>query len=260
MQEELRLAEIKYADRFQEAEAIADPNERRTKLDGLRNSFGTKQSMIRKKFGVRLRERRTKAEIQAERERMGLDEKRPRPSEVLTPKHTAPNNVTTRASTRGSGWTPANANKQAANDTHGQKRRRTDNGSWVAPQPQPDSTKDEPPRQRVAAANMAGRPSRSPAAVATRGPTRASSSRRTSSQPPQAYRKSGTRADSHRPNKMSISSVSSGANGTRGTGIDTVSASSDSSDDEDIPAVLPAHIRQSLSSASKGASSGGGGL
>ncbi|TLD11031.1 hypothetical protein PgNI_05914 [Pyricularia grisea] len=71
LQEELRQAEIAFANRFKAAESIADLNERRIRIDSLRNGFGTKQSMIRKKYGVRLRERRTKKEIEAERERMG---------------------------------------------------------------------------------------------------------------------------------------------------------------------------------------------
>lgn len=70
MQEELRLAELSYGERFRQANAIPDAAERKTRLDGLANSFGTKQSLIRKKYGVRLRMRRTKAEIQAERDRM----------------------------------------------------------------------------------------------------------------------------------------------------------------------------------------------
>ncbi|CAK7218564.1 hypothetical protein SEUCBS140593_003589 [Sporothrix eucalyptigena] len=72
---ELLRCEQIFTDRFREAEDIADPVERRTKLDNLKNSFGTRQSIIRKKYGVRLRERRTKAELQAERVRMGLDGK-----------------------------------------------------------------------------------------------------------------------------------------------------------------------------------------
>lgn len=70
MQDELRQAELSYGERFRQANAIQNDAERKTKLDGLSNSFGTKQSLIRKKYGVRLRMRRTKAEIQAERDRM----------------------------------------------------------------------------------------------------------------------------------------------------------------------------------------------
>ncbi|POS72844.1 hypothetical protein DHEL01_v208764 [Diaporthe helianthi] len=70
MQDELRLAEMTYGERFRQAREIGDDGERRARLEALSNSFGTKQSMIRKKYGVRLRMRRTKAEIQAERDRM----------------------------------------------------------------------------------------------------------------------------------------------------------------------------------------------
>ncbi|KAI1407857.1 hypothetical protein F5Y13DRAFT_194969 [Hypoxylon sp. FL1857] len=71
LDEELRQAEITYTARFKEAEAIEDPEKRQVKLEGLQNSFSTKQSIIRKKYGVRLRNRRTKAEIDNERQRMG---------------------------------------------------------------------------------------------------------------------------------------------------------------------------------------------
>lgn len=70
MQEELREAEIVFTERMRQATLLPDELERKTRLDGLANSFGTKQSMIRKKYGVRLRIRRTRAEIQAERNRM----------------------------------------------------------------------------------------------------------------------------------------------------------------------------------------------
>lgn len=70
LQEELREAEVRYSERMRQASLISDESERKTRLDGLANSFGTKQSLIRKKYGVRLRMRRTKAEIQAERDRM----------------------------------------------------------------------------------------------------------------------------------------------------------------------------------------------
>lgn len=69
MQSELREAEIRFAERMRQANALPEP-EKKARLDGLANSFGTKQSMIRKKYGVRLRNRRTKAEIQQERDRM----------------------------------------------------------------------------------------------------------------------------------------------------------------------------------------------
>lgn len=71
LNDELRQAELSYTTRFKQAEAIEDAALRQTKLDGLQNSFSTKQSIIRKKYGVRLRNRRTKAEIDSERLRMG---------------------------------------------------------------------------------------------------------------------------------------------------------------------------------------------
>ncbi|KAK7951504.1 uncharacterized protein PG986_007232 [Apiospora aurea] len=70
LDQDLLAAEAAYAPRFKEAEMIADPDERKLKLEGLQNSFSTKQSIIRKKYGVRLRQRRTKEEIEAERIRL----------------------------------------------------------------------------------------------------------------------------------------------------------------------------------------------
>ncbi|CAK7217362.1 hypothetical protein SCUCBS95973_003123 [Sporothrix curviconia] len=69
---ELVKCEEMYTERFREVEEIVDPIQRRTRLDNLKNSFGTRQSNIRRKYGVRLRERRTKAELKLERERMGM--------------------------------------------------------------------------------------------------------------------------------------------------------------------------------------------
>ncbi|KAK7908097.1 hypothetical protein PG985_015400 [Apiospora marii] len=70
LEQDLLAAEASYAPRFKEAEDIPDPDERKQKLEGLQNSFSTKQSIIRKKYGVRLRQRRTKEEIEAERIRL----------------------------------------------------------------------------------------------------------------------------------------------------------------------------------------------
>ena len=72
LEEDLRQNTESYAPRFKEAEEIQDPVKKKEKLDGLHNSFSTKQSIIRKRYGVRLRMRRTKAEIAEERERLGL--------------------------------------------------------------------------------------------------------------------------------------------------------------------------------------------
>lgn len=81
MNEELRQAEITYAPRLKEAEAIQNPSERKAKLSNINNSFSTRQSMIRKKYGVRLRVRRTRAEIEAQQSRMGIAHSGP-PSEA----------------------------------------------------------------------------------------------------------------------------------------------------------------------------------
>ncbi|KAK8049499.1 hypothetical protein PG994_011229 [Apiospora phragmitis] len=70
LESDILAAEASYAPRFKEAESIADPEERKLKLEGLQNSFSTKQSIIRKRYGVRLRQRRTKEEIEAERIRL----------------------------------------------------------------------------------------------------------------------------------------------------------------------------------------------
>lgn len=70
LEKDLLAAEATYAPRFKEAEDIPDPDERKLKLEGLQNSFSTKQSIIRKRYGVRLRQRRTKEEIEAERIRL----------------------------------------------------------------------------------------------------------------------------------------------------------------------------------------------
>ncbi|KAI1083141.1 hypothetical protein F5B20DRAFT_528719 [Whalleya microplaca] len=77
LNEELRQAEISYAPRFREAEAVEDPSSRRARVDNVQNSFSTKQSIIRKKYGVRLRVRRTKAEIEGERQRISSMKRTP---------------------------------------------------------------------------------------------------------------------------------------------------------------------------------------
>jgi len=160
MEEELKQAEVKYGEKMRQAQAVADPRERKVKLEGLRNSFSTKQSMIRKKYGVRLRERRSKAEIQAERNRMGLDSpgdpdladprasgspmptsqagsSRPRPSasHVRPPFTQPPASQATSSSLprppkhpAGAGWTAANVPATDDGD-HPAKRLKFDEGS-----------------------------------------------------------------------------------------------------------------------------------
>ena len=72
MHQELAEAEVVYAGKMDNVrETISDPAIVAKKIDSLRNSFATKQSMVRKKYGVRLRERRSRAVIEEERKRMG---------------------------------------------------------------------------------------------------------------------------------------------------------------------------------------------
>ncbi|KAI3394952.1 hypothetical protein diail_2059 [Diaporthe ilicicola] len=255
MQEELRLAEINYGERFRQANMITDQAEKKTRLDGLSNSFGTKQSLIRKKYGVRLRMRRTKAEIQAERDRMqyktaaelaadvGIAStppgRRPRP---VIPTH-RPTITIARGSNGGTGtmWSSVNrpgaAASQAPTSTlaseltvpepdlgdpgvtdvsmHGGTKRRF-SGSGASPG-----------NKRVAYSEMGGLSGGAAAHAETTDPTL----------PPVA----GTRAAS--------TSIAKGQ-GTAEEPMaldDTDSESEDSDeDDEDIPAELPASVRQSL--------------
>ena len=203
---ELLQAEQQYAGRFLEAEAIADPEQRRVRLESLRNTFGTKQSMIRKKFGVRLRERRTRAEIQAERERMG----RPglKPETTGSSQSPAPTQQpTSTAST--SAWTAAN--KAVPTDltddsTPSLKRRRVDEGNeYVSPYPQQQTG----PTTKVS--EMAGGLGASNATAAVHDPTLPPSST-----PSRTYQQSGARVEIHLPNKTSPSKPSSAAASTSG--------------------------------------------
>lgn len=273
MQEELHDAELKYTAKFQDAELIPDPEERRAKLDGLRNSFGTKQSMIRKKYGVRLRERRTKTEIQAERDRMGLGPKgqaTPTPSTVPARRSLDTSNRTPTPVRASSGWTAANgpaatasasasAPEAANGDQQNNKRRRLDEGeSGVASSSQRPHTPttSEPPAKRLAVADIAGGLGESPATVAHRDPTLPHSS---SAQPQSSARTEGnppgnsSLAPGRRPsNPQSHSTYATPASRASSTGATEAKAiavdeeSSDDDDDADIPAKLPAHVRHSL--------------
>lgn len=70
LQSELREAEVAFIERVRQASQGVDPAEKKAKIDNFANSFSTKQSLVRKKYGVRLRQRRNKAEIQQERDRI----------------------------------------------------------------------------------------------------------------------------------------------------------------------------------------------
>jgi hypothetical protein len=253
MNEELRQAEQKYAPRFAEAEKIADENLRRARIEALRNTFATKQSMIRKKFGVRLRERRTKAEIMAERERMGLKRAEKEKTKAMARAQAQKNgrnpspkaDSVSRPAGGGSGWTAANLPRlNTAWGEHDAKRRRVgEAGDYHTPY---KSHADETPTRKT----------HSPSEV--RGDLPAS-------QPTRVYEQSGVRVEIHEPSAVMRQSdtgpatpSSSVPNGhsRRPSGAREqfsserqpvlVDDSSSSSDDDDIPSTLPTHVRKSL--------------
>ncbi|KAK4234638.1 hypothetical protein C8A03DRAFT_18503 [Achaetomium macrosporum] len=253
MNEELRQAELKYAPRFAEAEKIPDETTRRARIEGLRNSFGTKQSMIRKKYGVRLRERRTKAEIMAERERMGLKRAEKEKARAMAQAQKNGMNpspraeATSRPAGGGSGWTAANTPRaNTAWDEHDAKRRRVgDAGDYQTPY---KSQAGETPTRKT----------HSVSEVTSDFPA---------SQPTKVYEQSGVRVEIHEPSAgrhqsdtrpaTPASGVPNGHSG-RPSGAQeqgssekqpvVVDDSSSSSDDEDIPSTLPTHVRKSLAS------------
>lgn len=241
MQQELRDAEIKYGERMRQANLIPDEAEKKQRIDGLSNSFGTKQSLIRKKYGVRLRMRRTKAEIQSERDRMqyrtaaeliadiGITGISHGPGRPLT---SAPHPPRPSAQ-GGTSWASANnrvaAQQAPTNSTlpepsmdvtmHGGNKRRFSG-----------SNTDSPNHKRVAYSQMGGLGSAA-ASAETKDPTLPSRA-------------------------ISASSFIKG----KGTvdepmalGDTDDSDSGESGEDEDIPAQLPASVRQSLHRSSSAA-------
>jgi len=232
MNEELQEAEAKYAPRFQEAELIADEKERRAKVEGLRNSFGTKQSMIRKKYGVRLRERRTKAEIAAERERLGIKrqerelERSFMSGSVMDPASSAarPKQPAAPKPSAGSGWTAANTPRaDSIWQEHDAKRRRLDNtGEYHAPSNGVDQT--TPSRKLLSATELGGGLAGSSATAELHDPTMPP-------QPTKVYEEAGARVQIHEP--------ATNGHAKQATAPISVDDSSDSSDDEDIPSTLP---------------------
>lgn len=226
LNEELRQAEINYSARFKEAEAIADPTQRQVKLDGLQNSFSTKQSIIRKKYGVRLRNRRTKAEIDNERQRMGL-------------KHASPNHL---------------------ESTPSAKRPRTDDGSFPSSQVPKDNEElkrngelksdDELKSNHLAVSDMKAGLGGSSATAATTDPTLpkpAPSSPSQQATPSQqnslsSLQRKGYRVSSHHPQANQVSPTyttmensTTEQNGSASAPVVVDEASSDSESDGDIP-------------------------
>lgn len=252
MNHELREAELKYTNKFKEAETIPDETERRTKLEGLRNSFGTKQSMIRKKYGVRLRERRTKAEIQAERERMGLKGSGGTPRASVPARRSygeaelSAASTPTPAAKASAGWTVANNPILSSNGGgHDEKRRRLDDGFDKG---------DTPSRPRTPAVETA-----SPRTTTLKEvPSHASSNE---TLPPlsslathgQTTSDADTRLPAINP-PAATATISPPRNVIDAKRVPILQDDDDSSDDddEDIPARLPATVRQSLPSSTVG--------
>ncbi|KAL7629237.1 hypothetical protein AAE478_000757 [Parahypoxylon ruwenzoriense] len=221
LNEELRQAEISYTTRFKEAETIPDLDVRKVKLEGLQNSFSTKQSIIRKKYGVRLRNRRTKAEIDNERQRMGW--KHPSPS------HTE--------------------------DMPSAKRQRTDDGPLrpSSQAPPPSSNVPEHKSNHLAVSDMKAGLGGSSATAATTDPTLPSSSAPSRPETPaenslSSYQRKGYRVSSHlaQPNQVSPtdttmgdSTIQRGGSASAPVIVDDDEDSTDTDSDGDIPASLP---------------------
>ncbi|KAK3400212.1 hypothetical protein B0T20DRAFT_391743 [Sordaria brevicollis] len=267
MDADLQEAERKFAPRFAEAYKIPDENERRIKIEGLRNSFGTKQSMIRKKYGVRLRQRRTKAEIQAEEERMGVEKLKRQYKEEKKARKAA--NAAAGAGASGSleaapprpsgssGWVAANAPRaNAVWEEHEAKRRRTD----------ASGTYSTPTKSTLSVSEMGGGLAGVAATAETHDPTRP---------PPENSNSHSGEEDDEDDEEESEDESGSGSPSTANDEMDVdhqqqpVAArpeqqqssnytnnnnhndnddddDSDSSDDEDIPSTLPPHVRQTL--------------
>ncbi|KAI0135625.1 hypothetical protein F4814DRAFT_401929 [Daldinia grandis] len=231
LDEELRYAEITYTTRFKEAEAIQDPAQRQLKIDGLQNSFSTKQSIIRKKYGVRLRNRRTKAEIDNERQRMGW-------------KHSSPGQ---------------------AEDTPSAKRQRTDDGpSYPNPQASPSSNSPRPRSNHIPVADMSSGLGGSSATAATTDPTLPKPSLEQQQSPIQnslsSLQRKGYRVSSHLSQSNQVSPTDTTMEGYTTQRSGSASApvvvdeddSSDTDSDGDIPANLPPRRASNTPSSSKG--------
>lgn len=244
MQQELRDAELKYGERMRQANLIPYEAEKKQRIDGLSNSFGTKQSLIRKKYGVRLRMRRTKAEIQSERDRMQYRTAAELISDIgITGVSHGPGrpisstpHLSRASSGGGTSWAGANVAAHQAPTTS------TLASNLPVPEPSIDDdprtmdvtmhggnkrrfsgSADSPNHKRVAYSQMGGLGSAA-AAAETRDPTL----------PPRARSASG------------FAKGKGTADEPMALGDTDDSDSEDSGEDGDIPAQLPASVRQSL--------------
>lgn len=227
LQSELREAEVAFIERVRQASLVVDPAEKKAKVDGFANSFSTKQSLIRKKYGVRLRQRRNKTEIQQERDRVHYKTA----SEIQAEMgfiNTGPGRTPTASSyssqrpdvnvssPRGAGWAAVNqqlttpASKTAASadgNMQGPGKRRLNGGAGEMP----DS-------KRMAYADMGGRSGVHPEAETLNSTV-----------------SKGSVGTKEEPMALDDSSSESSGGGSDG-----------GSGDEDIPAELPASVKQTL--------------
>lgn len=261
MNAELAEAEARYAPRFKEAEQHPDEAVRRQKIEGLRNSFGTKQSMIRKKYGVRLRERRTKAEIQAEKERLGIKRaERAEREKARAAMGTVTNvggvssspAVKLEANVRpagSSGWVAANTPRASTVwEEHDAKRRRMDEaGGYQTPY---KSGADDTPTRKALTVEQIGGGFSATATAATHDPTLPPPQPNSTSEEAQAATQTLANGTPDRPNSAS-SGTPAGDSRQRPTAPlraepINIDDSSGSSDDDDIPPTLPPHAARGL--------------
>ncbi|KAJ4420508.1 hypothetical protein N0V82_004281 [Gnomoniopsis sp. IMI 355080] len=229
LQSELREAEVTLTERMRQADLIVDPIAKKAKIESLSNSYGTKQSIIRKKYGVRLRQRRTRTEIQHERDRiqyktaseiqadMGIAQRGPGRPSLSSPQ---PQPEAKSTATGGAGWASVNqpiATLASNVAVPASQTPASNNVSMHGPGKRRFSGGGEASNKRVAYGEMGGLGGSNLAEAATMDPTLPKSG-------------AGTREE-----PMAVDDSSS----------ESDDSSSDSSD-EDIPAELPASVKQTL--------------
>lgn len=69
---DLRAVEEKFAARFRDAAAVADPAEKKARMERLRNAFSTSKSVVRRRYGATLQRRRDNKELLEEKVRLGI--------------------------------------------------------------------------------------------------------------------------------------------------------------------------------------------
>ena len=243
---ELRQAEQKYGERMRLAEAITAPGERLYRLEALKNSFSTKQSMIRKKYGVRLRERRSRAKMEEERQQLGIQTAAMMSNAAIQKAVAEMESGEGQESSsadgprRSSGWTAANTSSGLGDqgDVHADKRQRTAIGSATTSY---GSQRSESPKRRgLTVSEMGGGLGESPATAATLDPT--------------LQLKNGTSSPSQA--RVTPSLTAAGAHvrgdvapypGKDETDVRDVPIDEESSDDNDIPAEIPPRSQRTSS-------------